>query len=168
MRWHNNKRMRFNEYQHQNEYQQKVTRTAAAKLFGPQAEIWLFVSRIDDHQAKGGNLDFLIWLDRPVKQRGRMLSLLAAGPQCRLGVQPIDVLLPALAAVHAEALRQGIKLWCRTEETWRPSAPCKHWRPSTAKGSTSPAAGIVSILIAWHPSYLRLCFARLRTVEPLS
>jgi len=96
-----------------NKYQQKVIRTTVAELFGPQADVWLFGSRIDD-QARGGDIDLLIRLDRPIEQSERAVVALVARLQRRLGDQPIDVLLldPSIppGTIHTEALRRGIKL----------------------------------------------------------
>ena len=96
-----------------NEYQQKVIRTTVAELFGPQADVWLFGSRVDD-QAKGGDIDLLIRLDTRLDQSERALAILVARLQQRLGDQPIDVLLldPSTLAgtIHTEALQRGVRL----------------------------------------------------------
>lgn len=92
---------------------QRVIRDTAAEVFGPDAVVMVFGSRIDD-SARGGDLDLLIQAERPVQQRGRKALQLVAKLQLRLGDQPIDVLVldpqTNRKPIHEQAIRTGIRL----------------------------------------------------------
>ena len=96
-----------------NKNAQSVIHCTAAEIFGSEANVYLFGSRTDD-SAKGGDIDLLIQLDKPVNKRERKILNLVAKLQIRLGDQPIDVLVQdpetVLQPVHIEALRTGIRL----------------------------------------------------------
>jgi predicted nucleotidyltransferase len=93
--------------------QQQIIRETAAEVFGPDAVVLVFGSRIDD-DARGGDLDLLIQSAQPVAERERKAIQLMARLQMRLGDQPIDVLvldpLTEYKPVHEEAIRKGISL----------------------------------------------------------
>jgi len=88
----------------------QVIRATARDIFGPQAEVRLFGSRLDD-SARGGDIDLLILSDEAIADRERKALRLVARLQVRLGDQPIDVLVIDPASdrrpIHAHALRQG-------------------------------------------------------------
>jgi predicted nucleotidyltransferase len=88
-----------------------IIRKTTAEIFGPEAEVRLFGSRIDD-EARGGDIDLLVVSEQPVEDKARKSLALVARLQMRLGDQPIDVLVidPAteIGAVHAQALREGV------------------------------------------------------------
>lgn len=93
--------------------QQQIIRETAAEVFGPDAAVRVFGSRIDD-DARGGDLDLLIQAAQPVAERERKALQLMAKLQMRLGDQPIDVLvldpLTEYKPIHDEAIRKGITL----------------------------------------------------------
>jgi len=92
---------------------QSIIHRTAAEIFGPEVNVYLFGSRTDD-SAKGGDIDLLVQLDKPVNEKERKILKLVARLQIRLGDQPIDVLVQdpetVLQPVHNEALRMGIRL----------------------------------------------------------
>ena len=83
------------------------------EIFGPDATVSLFGSRVDD-TARGGDIDLLVQSDRAVEQRERKVLQLVARLQIRLGDQPIDVLVldskTKPQPVHEEAVRTGVIL----------------------------------------------------------
>ena len=92
---------------------QTIIRETVAEIFGPDSQVLVFGSRLDD-QARGGDIDLLVKLDRPEPQSRRKELTLIARLQRRLGDQPIDVLLvepgAQLSVVHAIALEEGERL----------------------------------------------------------
>jgi predicted nucleotidyltransferase len=93
--------------------QQQIIRETTAEVFGADAAVFVFGSRIDD-DARGGDLDLLIQSAQPVAEQGRKALQLMARLQMRLGDQPIDVLvldpLTERKPIHDEAVRKGISL----------------------------------------------------------
>ena len=91
----------------------RIIRETVAEIFGPNAQVLLFGSRLDD-RARGGDIDLLVKLDRPDPESLRKELTLIARLQRRLGDQPIDVLLiepgKQLSQIHAIALDQGVRL----------------------------------------------------------
>ncbi|MBL1274677.1 MAG: nucleotidyltransferase domain-containing protein [Ectothiorhodospiraceae bacterium] len=92
---------------------QKIIRDTSQEIFGSEATVTLFGSRVDDF-ARGGDIDLLIQSEAPIAQRGRKALTLVARLQIRLGDQPIDVLVldpkTTRQPVNEEALRVGVKL----------------------------------------------------------
>lgn len=92
---------------------QKIIRDTVREIFGSEASVSVFGSRIDD-AARGGDIDLLIQSKTPIEQRERKALQLVARLQIRLGDQPIDVLVldpeTARQPVHEEALRTGVRL----------------------------------------------------------
>ncbi|WP_338063059.1 nucleotidyltransferase domain-containing protein [Wenzhouxiangella limi] len=92
---------------------QKIIRDTVAEVFGADAEVLLFGSRLDD-KARGGDIDLLIKLNRPESQKLRKELTLVARLQLRLGDQPIDVLViepgESLSPIKSIALQQGARL----------------------------------------------------------
>ena len=92
---------------------QTIIRETVSDIFGPEAQVLLFGSRLDD-QARGGDIDLLIKLNHPDPESRRKELTLIARLQRRLGDQPIDVLLiepgDQLSAIQAQALEQGVQL----------------------------------------------------------
>ncbi|MCS6786105.1 MAG: nucleotidyltransferase domain-containing protein [Thiobacillaceae bacterium] len=88
-----------------------IIRQTVTELFGPDARVLLYGSRVDD-AARGGDIDLLVVLDQPQPDAARKALTLTARLQLRLGDQPIDVLVvdpsTRLQAVHEAALRQGV------------------------------------------------------------
>jgi predicted nucleotidyltransferase len=93
--------------------QQQTIRETVGEIFGPDAAVYVFGSRVDD-TARGGDIDLLVRLDKPQVNTERKILRLVAKLQRRLGDQPIDVLLQdpesTLKPVHLEASRTGIRL----------------------------------------------------------
>jgi len=91
----------------------RIIRDTVAEIFGPDAQVLLFGSRLDD-QARGGDIDLLIKLSHPDPESRRKELTLVARLQRRLGDQPIDVLLiepgEQLNSIQTIALEQGIHL----------------------------------------------------------
>ena len=83
------------------------------EIFGSHATILLFGSRTDD-SARGGDIDLLVQVGKPVPERRRKELQLIARLPIRLGDQPIDVLVIGpetdIQPVHEEALRTGVRL----------------------------------------------------------
>ena len=84
-----------------------------AEIFGPDAVVSLFGSRVDDAD-KGGDIDLLIESSQVIQDRQRKILHLVALLQMKLGDQPIDVLVidPSTKKnkVHESALATGIRL----------------------------------------------------------
>ncbi|MBL1259511.1 MAG: nucleotidyltransferase domain-containing protein [Thiotrichaceae bacterium] len=92
---------------------QKIIRVAVNEIFGPDASVTLFGSRVDN-SARGGDIDLLVQSERPISQCERKALQLVARLQIRLGDQPIDVLVlgsqTVRQPVHEEAIRTGVRL----------------------------------------------------------
>lgn len=84
-----------------------------ADLFGPQAQVRLFGSRVDD-AALGGDIDLLVTSPVPVARPALLPAQLATRLQLALGDQRIDVVLeaPNLMAlpIHRIAHTEGVLL----------------------------------------------------------
>jgi predicted nucleotidyltransferase len=93
--------------------QAETIRRATAEIFGPDARVRLFGSRLDD-AARGGDIDLLVECDEAIADFAHKRVQLVARLRLRLGDQPIAVLVSAPGApqgpVHAAALRQGVRL----------------------------------------------------------
>ena len=71
--------------------QQQAIRKTVREIFGPDAAVYVFGSRVDD-SARGGDIDLLIRLESPQVETERKILQLVARLQIRLGDQPIDEL----------------------------------------------------------------------------
>ena len=95
------------------EHAKDVIRQTAREIFGPHARVILFGSRTDD-TARGGDIDLLIQLDSPDRERQRKALQLIARLQMRLGDQAIDVVVldpeTKRLPIHEEAIRAGVQL----------------------------------------------------------
>jgi predicted nucleotidyltransferase len=93
--------------------QQQTIRETVREIFGPDAAVYVFGSRVDD-SARGGDIDLLVRLEKPQVETERKILRLVAKLQIRLGDQPIDVLLQdpeiTLNPIHLEAQRTGVRL----------------------------------------------------------
>ena len=94
--------------------QRQIIREATHKIFGPDAIVWLFGSRVDDRR-RGGDIDLYVEVsidDHAVRQV--LEDRLYARLQRSLGEQRIDIVShsPAmpLLPIHREALRHGVRL----------------------------------------------------------
>jgi predicted nucleotidyltransferase len=90
-----------------------IIRQTTTEVFGAEAKVSLFGSRIDD-ASKGGDIDLLVELPAPQEDARRRCLTFVARLQQRLGDQPIDVLVldpqtPRLP-IHDVALATGVPL----------------------------------------------------------
>ena len=92
---------------------QEVIRDTVREVFGPDARVSLFGSRLDDG-ARGGDIDLFIEVDRPVEELRRKSLRLVARLQRLLGDQTIDVIVldpeTTPQPVHEQARRTGVRL----------------------------------------------------------
>ena len=92
---------------------QQIIRDTVREIFGVEANVKLFGSRIDD-DARGGDIDLLVELPSVTAEIERKTMQLAARLQLRIGDQPIDVLVldPSTPRqpIHEQAARTGIRL----------------------------------------------------------
>ncbi len=93
--------------------QQNIIKNEVHAHFGPDAEIWLFGSRVDD-RAKGGDIDLYIETDHPLENILPKELSLHAGLMQKLGDQRIDIVIhqsaAALKEIHKQALATGVRL----------------------------------------------------------
>lgn len=92
----------------------KVIKEAVEAVFGPDAQTFLFGSRVDD-TARGGDIDLLVKVGHPVEQPAWDVAGVKAKIIMKLGEeQKIDLVLDApnltRAPIHDIALEQGVAL----------------------------------------------------------
>lgn len=91
----------------------ETIKETAREVFGPDASVILFGSRVHD-DARGGDIDLLIESRTPVSDPLRKSLQLIRELQMKLGDQHIDVLVvdpeKSLMPVHEEAKRTGVLL----------------------------------------------------------
>lgn len=92
---------------------QQTIRDTVREVFGIEAGVKLFGSRIND-DARGGDIDLLVELPSITEELERKTMQLVARLQLRIGDQPIDVLVldPSTPrqSIHEQASTTGIKL----------------------------------------------------------
>jgi predicted nucleotidyltransferase len=92
---------------------QRIIRDTVQEVFGLDANVKLFGSRIND-EARGGDIDLLVELPSAIEEIERKTMLLTARLQLRIGDQPIDVLVldPSTPrqGIHEQAAMTGIRL----------------------------------------------------------
>lgn len=92
---------------------QQTIRDTVREVFGLEAGVKLFGSRIND-DARGGDIDLLVELPSVTEGLERKTMQLTAKLQLRIGDQPIDVLVldPSTPrqSIHEQASATGIKL----------------------------------------------------------
>ncbi|WP_432743297.1 nucleotidyltransferase domain-containing protein [Methylobacter sp. G7] len=90
-----------------------IIRDTVREVFGLEANVRLFGSRIDDY-AHGGDIDLLVELPSITAEIERKTLQLTARLQLRIGDQPIDVLVldPSTPrqSIHDQASMTGIRL----------------------------------------------------------
>jgi predicted nucleotidyltransferase len=95
------------------EQQQAIIRSSVTENFGADAVVRLFGSRTDDNQ-RGGDIDLLIELNKPLAHRVQDECRLAAQLYIKLGGRKVDVLLKdalsPMLPIYEQALRTGIIL----------------------------------------------------------
>ncbi len=92
---------------------QQIVRDTVREIFGLDANVKLFGSRIND-DARGGDIDLLVELPSTTTEIERKTMQLTARLQLRIGDQPIDVLVldPSTPrqSIHEQASMTGIRL----------------------------------------------------------
>lgn len=92
---------------------QQIIRDTVQEVFGVEAKVKLFGSRIND-EARGGDIDLLVELPAITAEIERKTMQLTARLQLRIGDQPIDVLVldPSTPrqSIHEQASMTGVKL----------------------------------------------------------
>lgn len=90
-----------------------VIKQKTALIFGDDAQVYLFGSRIDD-DAKGGDIDLFINLAKEIKNPVSKILRLNGVLQQEIGMQKIDIIFYAPTydwkPIHTEAKKQGILL----------------------------------------------------------
>ena len=93
--------------------QAAIIRDTAREVFGADARVWLFGSRVDDSK-RGGDIDLLIECDRPITNPAFSAARMAARVQRGLHGRKVDVLLAApdllRLPIHDIARSQGVSL----------------------------------------------------------
>lgn len=92
---------------------QQIIRDTVREVFGVEANVILFGSRVND-DARGGDIDLLVELPSIAAEIERKTMQLTARLQLRIGDQPIDVLVldPSTPrqSIHEQASITGIRL----------------------------------------------------------
>ncbi len=92
---------------------QQIVRDTVREVFGLEAKVKLFGSRINDN-ARGGDIDLLVELPSITAEIERKTLQLTARLQLRIGDQPVDVLVidPSTPrqSIHEQASMTGIEL----------------------------------------------------------
>lgn len=93
--------------------QAEAIRLMTKEVFGDDAEVWLFGSRVDD-SAKGGDIDLYVESPEPLEDAIAKSSRMYAELQSKLGEQKIDIVVWSPAqkwlSIHEEAKRTGVRL----------------------------------------------------------
>ncbi|WP_421620812.1 nucleotidyltransferase domain-containing protein [Alkalilimnicola ehrlichii] len=91
----------------------KIIKEEVGGLFGPDAGVWLFGSRVDDH-ARGGDIDLMIEADQDPEEALEKELRLYSRLIRRLGDQRIDIVIHRAAAprlpIHKVAMSTGKRL----------------------------------------------------------
>ncbi|GHE20574.1 nucleotidyltransferase domain-containing protein [Halomonas urumqiensis] len=92
---------------------QRIQRIVAEEL-GPNTQVKLFGSRLDD-DAKGGDIDLLIELDREVEHPAQISAKISVKIMRAMHGRKVDILLNApnleQLDIHRIASHQGVKLF---------------------------------------------------------
>lgn len=95
------------------ERQRQIIYSAALQVFGSEAKVRLFGSRLDDTK-QGGDIDLLVECPAPIEEAGLAAARVAAKIQLQLGQRKVDILYtwPGLeqSPAHRAALAQGEEL----------------------------------------------------------
>ncbi|MGB5744700.1 MAG: nucleotidyltransferase domain-containing protein [Sedimenticolaceae bacterium] len=90
-----------------------ILKQEVEKVFGREARVWLFGSRVDD-TARGGDIDLLVEADVGIDEALDKELRLHARLIRRLGDQRIDIVVHRLGApllpIHKSAFRSGVRL----------------------------------------------------------
>ncbi|MCL7928598.1 nucleotidyltransferase domain-containing protein [Halomonas llamarensis] len=90
-----------------------VIKRAVKDIFGPEAYVTLFGSRVDD-TAKGGDIDLMVTVPHPVEKPAWGVAKVQTALILKLGERKIDIVLSApnlqKTAIHRVAQEQGVPL----------------------------------------------------------
>jgi predicted nucleotidyltransferase len=88
-------------------------RRDVAQLAGDAARVWLFGSRVRDHE-RGGDVDLLLEMDEPVDEPAQLAARLAARISRSMYGRKVDVVVQApnlmRLPIHTIAHEEGIRL----------------------------------------------------------
>lgn len=88
-------------------------RKSASQLAGDAARVWLFGSRVRDHE-RGGDVDLMLEVDQAVPDPAQLAARLAAQVSRGMHGRKVDVLIKAPnlmhLPIHAIALAEGVRL----------------------------------------------------------
>ncbi len=88
-------------------------RSLVSQLAGATARVWLLGSRVRD-DARGGDVDLLLELDKTVSEPALLAAQLAAKISRSMDGRKVDVLIKASnlmhLPIHSIALAQGLRL----------------------------------------------------------
>jgi predicted nucleotidyltransferase len=94
-------------------YQIQTIKQATADIFGPEARVWLFGSRVDNNK-RGGDVDLMIQLDSSVENETMLAARLSARVSRSMQGRRVDVIVhtanSAKQSIHRQALDRGIQL----------------------------------------------------------
>lgn len=94
-------------------HQALVIRRLATQLAGEHARVWLFGSRVRD-DARGGDVDLLLELDRAVAEPAQLAASLASRVSRSMDGRRVDVPIKAPnlmhLPIHTVALAEGVQL----------------------------------------------------------
>mgnify|MGYP001128587295 CR=1 FL=1 len=93
--------------------QQQAIQRAVCEVFGPDARVRLFGSRLDD-DAKGGDIDLLVEVNEPIDVPAELAARLSVKVMRACNGRKVDVVLAApnleVMPIHEIARRQGVLL----------------------------------------------------------
>ncbi len=93
--------------------QQQAIQRAVREVFGPDARVRLFGSRLDD-DAKGGDIDLLVEVNEPIDVPAELAARLSVKVMRACNGRKVDVVLAApnmeVMPIHEIARRQGVLL----------------------------------------------------------
>lgn len=88
-------------------------RKGVSELAGDTARVWLFGSRVRDHE-RGGDVDLLLEVDDAVVEPAQLAARLAAQVSRSMYGRKVDVLIKAPnlmhLPIHSIALAEGVQL----------------------------------------------------------
>ena len=92
----------------------KQIKESTANVFGEEAKVYLFGSRLDDSSKGGGDIDLLVETNKHVERPAVLSARLAVKVMMANDEQKVDVVLisPNLErhGIHKVALREGVLL----------------------------------------------------------
>lgn len=96
-----------------NQHQIDKIKSATADIFGPEARVWLFGSRVDDTR-RGGDVDLMVETDEAPRNPTLLAARLSASISRSMYGRHVDVIVLAPGfreqPIHQAARTQGIRL----------------------------------------------------------